>query len=550
MPITANDLVFFGSSVMDDSMAGGGARSGAVIQTDVLNNVMPSIASADRLSGRTYMRKVWPSVTSADRAALLGATVCVDELPTDPAVGVAIWTSDASTRSQALDELKADAGGSVSTLSGNFTGGTATAGSATLTQPPYQALDGTYAATHWFRVTPLPGATLGAPAGDVIKRVVSMSGSDITFDSPIAWSGSTSVQGIDSFPNDGFPTSHRVYAAAKTAALVLSGDATVPMTKTSVALAGADAYTATAGTASTAPLNGFGVLDSPPPGVGHIGFTYTATLGRVPFVLVGDTVTLYHEEATAPATASNGGTVNVGRANVDQFAIVDSSGAELVRLLKDGPASALATANFATGVLTFVNVTGFSQPVTVRHRIVHRSTVHSIALHEVTLAHAVTRDFPAGSVLTTHVPIGDLQSGVTLQFSQQAWTRVWSDALIGNSVPTMYAGTPAVTNQGAETDRYAIVFSGAANAFDCYSERLGKIASGTTAADFSPINPATGAPLFTLAAASWAGGLLVGSVFRFNTGGASAPLLVLRSVTPSSPAGTVRATLRLHGSID
>ena len=113
----------------------------------------------------------------------------------------------------------------------------------------------------------------------------------------------------------------------------------------------------------------------------------------------------------------------------------------------------------------------------------------------------------------------------------------------------MYSGTPVVTNQGAETDRWAIIATGG-DTFACYSERLGKLASGSTDEDFAPLNPVTGAPYFTLLAANWAAGLPYGSVFRFNTTGACAPLWVIRALQPSVASGTVQAGLDLIGSTD
>ncbi|RVU45332.1 hypothetical protein [Rubrivivax rivuli] len=83
-----------------------------------------------------------------------------------------------------------------------------------------------------------------------------------------------------------------------------------------------------------------------------------------------------------------------------------------------------------------------------------------------------------------------------------------------------------------------------------YSEALGRIGAGTTTANYSPLNPATGAPLFTLLAASWSTGILVGSVLRFNTAAASAAVWALRSTMRSTASGTTGAAWRLLGSVD
>jgi hypothetical protein len=276
---------------------------------------------------------------------------------------------------------------------------------------------------------------------------------------------------------------------------------------------------------------------------------FAKTAGRLPAIFQGDVCTLWHEATTSPATQAAGSTVNVGRTTLDQAAVLDANGVEVVRFLRNGPSTAAGiTANLDTGVVTFASVTGLAQPLAVRHRIAHVSAAQSIAGVTVTLQTATTREFPAGSVLSAHLPAGDIQARALAPFGQQAWTRVWSDTLIGNPAPLPYTGAIAVTNQGAETDRYAIVMTGA-NTFEAYSERLGLLGTGSTTALYAPLNAATGAPLFSLASAGWAAGRLVGSVLRFNVEGAAPPVWMLQTIAPSSPAGSTSTALRLFGSV-
>ena len=83
MPVTAADLKFFASAVMSDLATAGGARSSTLVQNGTLNNLFASFSSADRSTGRTNIRKLWPSISNADTAALIGASVAINELPTD-----------------------------------------------------------------------------------------------------------------------------------------------------------------------------------------------------------------------------------------------------------------------------------------------------------------------------------------------------------------------------------------------------------------------------------------------------------------------------------
>ncbi|MNY64045.1 hypothetical protein D3C86_2010930 [compost metagenome] len=61
-------------------------------------------------------------------------------------------------------------------------------------------------------------------------------------------------------------------------------------------------------------------------------------------------------------------------------------------------------------------------------------------------------------------------------------------------------------------------------------EQLGVITTGTTSSDCAPINPATGAPYFTILAAGWGSGWAAGNAVRFNTDSCLGPLWIVRTV--------------------
>ncbi|HOX89925.1 MAG TPA: hypothetical protein PLN55_09965 [Burkholderiaceae bacterium] len=171
------------------------------------------------------------------------------------------------------------------------------------------------------------------------------------------------------------------------------------------------------------------------------------------------------------------------------------------------------------------------------------------ATSEVTLTAGLTNAFPTGSKMTRPVPLGTLQAVANNKFSQQTWTRAWSDTLIGTSIAAAYSGAIPMVNEGGATDRWAVVFT-SATAFNLFSERLGQIASGTTAADFLPLNPLTNEPYFTLLSTGWGSGWLPGNTLRFNTRAASSPMWLSRLVLPSSPSGTDQAELFMRGDVD
>lgn len=550
MAATANDLKLFQSAGMNDLATGGGRASAALVQNGVENNVFPDVSAADRVSGNVRLRKVFVRITNTDLSPVLGASAAINAVPTDPALDVVIFKAGdhKTTREEALALLRAEqAAMQASGAAYNDTSCTATAASALVTGSTLTGVVGF--GEHYLITLPPVGAVpttglnaLTIPPGTKaeLRRLLTDIGGTLTFDQPLPFGGTVGVYRMTNLPNT---TGVRCFGAAPTSAAVLTGATAVPMVRVVAQIAGHGGTSA-----ARASVPGFGVMREAAT-YPALGVNYSGSAGYVPFVRDGDMVTLWHEAAIAPAAVVNGNTLNAGRTNCDQLAVVGNNGIEIARFLLNGPTvSAGCTADLAAGTVTFTNVTGYSQPVTLKHRIAHRSSVADINAN-VVLADAVTRDFPAGSVLSSHLPLGDLQASVGAVFAQQAWTRVWSDTLIGNSAPFQLDGDILVTNQGAEDDRYAMVF-GTGNEFTCYSERYGQIGTGLTTTTFAPINPATGAPLFTITSAAFGTGILVGSVLRFNTTAAAAPVWELRSVAPSTASGLTSSALRVFGSVN
>jgi hypothetical protein len=160
--------------------------------------------------------------------------------------------------------------------------------------------------------------------------------------------------------------------------------------------------------------------------------------------------------------------------------------------------------------------------------------------------------YASGSTVSSLVGLGDLKASIGASFSQQTWTKVFRDTLIGNTIDANYnrtLGAITTSNVGGITERWAIVFT-SATAFKLVGEGVGQIATGTTAIAFSPANPFTGSPYFTIPTAGWGAGWAIGNVLRFNTIGASAPVWAARTVSPSAPGAVDGATLELRGSVD
>lgn len=119
---------------------------------------------------------------------------------------------------------------------------------------------------------------------------------------------------------------------------------------------------------------------------------------------------------------------------------------------------------------------------------------------------------------------------------------------VGGSFDTATVGNWIVHNKGAIPEQWTLVFNGPTT-FTVSGMTLGSLPeSGSTAADFMPINPSTGTPYFTLKAAGWGGNFQSGEQATFSTTPAAIPVWYRRQV----PAGTFSlandyASLAIHG---
>ncbi len=211
------------------------------------------------------------------------------------------------------------------------------------------------------------------------------------------------------------------------------------------------------------------------------------------------------------------------------------------------------------GTLTFTDVSGYSQPVTIEHRIEDMAVVRDVQISgEITFTRPLTHDYPLTNPPTSFVSsalvAGDLQARVSHLFDQASWNGTsWLNAVSGSAATGTYNDVLApilVTNKGAVTERWALVFT-STTAFNIVGEHVGVIGSGNTAADCSPINPATGSSYFTVQALGWGIGWSVGNILRINTVGAMTPVWVVRTVQQGPNTGVNHSfTLLARGDVD
>ena len=267
--------------------------------------------------------------------------------------------------------------------------------------------------------------------------------------------------------------------------------------------------------------------------------------GRVPIFRAGSFVVLGHTKTTGPVAVGNGQTLDLGRVRLSRVRVTGANGA----VIHTGYGT-----NLEAGTITFNDVGGYSQPVTIEDRVEDMMLVRDAQINgQLTFTRPVTHAYPVGSTVSSALVIGDLRARVSLLFDQATWDGTWKDALSGNAATGTYNDVLSpieVTNRGAATERWLVRFTNTTT-FEVIGEHVGVIGSGNTTADFAIDNPATGTPYFVLKALGWGGGWSAGNVLRFNTVGALFPVWTVRTIQQGPETVTHdRYALLIRGDVD
>jgi hypothetical protein len=157
----------------------------------------------------------------------------------------------------------------------------------------------------------------------------------------------------------------------------------------------------------------------------------------------------------------------------------------------------------------------------------------------VTVAPALANAYATANTLVSSVRIVSQIVASWDTFSKTSTAGNVDNATLGNLV---------AHNKGAIAETWTLTFT-SATAFTVSGLSVGALAgTGTLAADFAPLNPATGTPYFTIRALAWSGTWATNNQISFKTHPAALPVWYRREV----PAGTVSlandyASLAIHG---
>ena len=252
--------------------------------------------------------------------------------------------------------------------------------------------------------------------------------------------------------------------------------------------------------------------------------------GRVPIYRAGDLVVVHNTLTTQlPNPLVKGAVYDLGRERIASVRVKDALGVVVP--------SSLYVSDLNPGTLTVPpasNITPYTQPFTVENRIEDLLLCAEADISgQIKVTRALTHAFPAEtSFVSSALPFGDMFARAYGYTEQDTWTGEWSDELIGGApLANFNEGQFPITttNRGAITERWAMLFS-SSTGYSVVGESVGIIGTGSTGADCAPINPATGAPYFTLPEGGWGAGWSAGNVLRFNTAACGSPFWVVRTV--------------------
>lgn len=269
--------------------------------------------------------------------------------------------------------------------------------------------------------------------------------------------------------------------------------------------------------------------------------------GRVPIYRVGSYVVVGHTGVVPAATYANGQTINCARNRLSRVYLIGADG----QLIRTG-----YTPDLDAGTIAVTDITGWVQPVTVKHRIEQMARVADVQIDgTLKLTKQLAHVFPVGSIVSSAIMAGNLRARALPVFDQQTWDGVtWSDITIGNVAPATYndgAFPVVVTNQGAITERFALRVLTGGTDVEVIGEHVGNLGTYSRNTTIAPINPISGAPYFTLAAAGWGAGWVPGNTLFLPTVGTYYPMAVIRATQPSEAIGTDYAfELTERGDID
>jgi hypothetical protein len=272
--------------------------------------------------------------------------------------------------------------------------------------------------------------------------------------------------------------------------------------------------------------------------------------GKVPVIQSGSWLLIHHTLTTTAATATAGGSIDLGRTGLERVWVRDATGKKL-------PSDRYAI-NLATGLFTWsapLSLAGYSAPFTVYNRKMHRSIAQRVDIAgRIDLVNAPNWTIPAGASVSSALIIGDLQGRLASIFTQGSWdtNNPWVSSTPNTTPTAVYNNTEfsiAVTNRST-TDSYALIFTDSTH-YKIESKGRGELATNIpTTSDYTLVNLITGEDEFTIYHLGFGTGWIPGNVIRLDIQGAKFPWNLALTCQPGNHAIVVdHLTLEFAGGV-
>jgi hypothetical protein len=158
-----------------------------------------------------------------------------------------------------------------------------------------------------------------------------------------------------------------------------------------------------------------------------------------------------------------------------------------------------------------------------------------------------TLSFTGSPLVHSYATNNTLVSSVMEAASVAAAFSAWVETSTAGTYAEGTAGNVVAHNKGAIQQIWTLTFT-SPTAFTASGDTVGALAAGGIAADYAPLNPATGTPYFTIQSEGWGGTWAANDTVVFNTAPASIPVWYRREV-PAGAASLANdyASLAIHG---
>jgi hypothetical protein len=255
--------------------------------------------------------------------------------------------------------------------------------------------------------------------------------------------------------------------------------------------------------------------------------------GRVPIIKRGNLLLIHSTKQDALTTPQAGATAQLSRTDLAWARVKDANGI--------ATPTAGYSVNLVTGILTWSNpldLGATTPPYVCEHRIQDLVTVTEATLNgrvrfNLPMRHAYAAA-DSGAAVSTVLPVGILQGRIQTVGSYQSWSGVFTT--LGATEQTLYDNVsyPIITrNDWSVEDEWVIVFT-TSQQFKAIGRQRGQLTeTGMVANDYSPTNPLTNLPFFTIQAEGWRSGIIPGNFIHFYVRSASAPVWIMRATMPN-----------------